>query len=137
MSSNIRRAAAVALAVSGACLVQAGPTLGPSIAGLSPTRGSTAGGQIVTIKGSGFGNTYTGRKLKVDIGGVECSVLEMFAFDDSILCSTGAAPSARSAVSVTVDGVTSPSRAYYWVSCGPPAAANGLYTGAMRTLGRP
>ena len=58
--------------------------LTPSVTGVSPTRGGTAGGTDITINGSGFGNDAA--TLEVSIHGSECTVSSVS--DTEIICQT-------------------------------------------------
>jgi hypothetical protein len=61
--------------------VQLVRSLSPSISGLSPSRGSTAGGGLVNITGS-FG-TQLKSQLSVDFGGLPCSIRFIQSVDAS------------------------------------------------------
>ncbi|XP_076438726.1 fibrocystin-L-like isoform X2 [Babylonia areolata] len=79
------------------------PSITPDITGVSPARGGTAGGTLLTITGSGFG-TSTGAVL-VGVGGATCDVQTVN--DTQITCTTNSATSGDYLVDVNVNGAGS------------------------------
>ena len=95
----------------------------PYINSVSPRRGGTAGGTILTITGLGFNSSIDGAEVIVTINGVECSLRE--TTDSVIKCRTDAhkttvngrvfvvVPGKGSAIELDPGNATSPSSAQF------------------------
>jgi hypothetical protein len=90
-------------------------TIGPTVLGISPTSGSTAGGTAVTVRGANFVTGAT-----VTIGGVATTGVTVTA-STTIQATTGARAAGPADVSVTVDGKSSTlASAFTYVALPPP-----------------
>jgi hypothetical protein len=74
----------------------------PTVTGVSPTEGPTAGGTTITVTGSGFVPNVT----TVTVGGAACAGV-LVANESSLTCTTPAGTSGPAAVVVTTPGGTS------------------------------
>jgi hypothetical protein len=112
--------AALALTACGGSEPPTGPTdppvtVGPTVLGISPTSGPTAGGTPVTISGANFA---TG--ASVTIGGVAATVVSV-AGSTTIQATTGARAAGTADVTVTIDGRSSTlASAFTYVTLPPP-----------------
>ena len=82
-----------------------GPTDGPCVDLISPTSGSLAGGQLVSIKGTNLLPESPDPLIPaavVTIGGVPCVVQRVMSSSEKLVCKTGATTS-----STSLDGVAS------------------------------
>ncbi|XP_012942613.1 fibrocystin-L [Aplysia californica] len=71
-----------------------------TVTGVSPTRGGTGGGTLITITGTNFGSNTA--DIAVEIAGAACSVQTVE--DTKITCRTGSASSAAAQVEVQRNG---------------------------------
>ncbi|KAH9512877.1 Fibrocystin-L, partial [Bulinus truncatus] len=71
-------------------------SLDTSVTSVSPSRGGTGGGTVLTITGTNFGSTI--EEISVKISGAVCNVTSVT--DTQILCRTGAASSGTTTVQV-------------------------------------
>ncbi|XP_048575327.1 fibrocystin-L-like isoform X2 [Nematostella vectensis] len=74
----------------------------PTVSDVSPNRGSTSGGTVITLTGQSFGTTLS--TVSVSIGGSACTVIEVSI--TSLRCRTSARAAGVVTVSATVSGVT-------------------------------
>jgi len=113
-------AQAIAIALAGLACGPVGIAMAaaPTVASITPESGTTAGGTLVTIKGSGFVTGAT-----VTIGGVEAT--EVFVVPETeITAKTPAAPAGTDDVVVSdINGTSSGGPSYTYVAP-PPCAAD-------------
>eukprot|EP00742_Colponemidia_sp_Colp-10_P000666 GILJ01000725.1.p1 GENE.GILJ01000725.1~~GILJ01000725.1.p1 ORF type:complete len:5003 (-),score=847.36 GILJ01000725.1:252-15260(-) len=134
----------VTKSVSYANMVNFKQTLTPDVSNVSPTRGGTAGGTVVTITGSGF--SLNNADNLVWLGSTLCSVFS--SSYNQLLCRSGASTSSTvQPVTVTVAGrgyaVTNGSTfeyidlwssSYSWGNGPLPVAGDSVYIGANQTM---
>jgi hypothetical protein len=88
-------------AAAGVALVSRSAALTPLITALTPNNGSALGGDVVTLRGSGFPTSPA--NVSVVLNGMPCAVLS--ASPDTVTCRTGARTAVEPvSVAVTVDG---------------------------------
>jgi hypothetical protein len=116
--------AGVALTACGGSDTPIGPTpppvtVGPTVLGISPTSGPTAGGTPVTISGANFA-----AGASVTIGGVAATGVSV-ASSTSLQATTGARAAGAADVTVTVDGRSSTlASAFTYVALPPPTISS-------------
>jgi hypothetical protein len=109
-----------ALALSACGSTPSGPTnppvvIAPTVVGIVPASGSTAGGTEVTISGANFASGAT-----VSIGGVAATNVRVSS-STTILATTGAHPAGAAEVTVSVNGQSSTlSPGFTYVTTPPP-----------------
>jgi hypothetical protein len=126
--------AGLTLTACGGSETPAGPTtppvtVGPTVLGVSPTSGPTAGGTPVTISGANFAIGAT-----VTIGGVAATNVSV-ASSTSIRATTGARAAGAADVTVTVDGNSSTLASGFTYVALPPPTISGISPASGSTAG--
>ncbi len=116
--------AGLTLTACGGAETPSGPTnppvgVGPTVLGVSPTSGPTAGGTPVTVSGANFAEGAT-----VTVGGVPATNVK-FVSSTTIQATTGARAAGAADVTVTADGRSSTlASAFTYVALPPPAVSS-------------